>query len=282
MKNCPGLIVFPIVDKNIKEGKEDIYEVQVKNIESGAKQWATSNALNGFENNGDTVKLTLYQLKQAGMVDNNITDPKTKKLFPDDMIVTIKKTAGDYVATLDTNSGNPTALTKYSEATPTLKLNGDTIVYLEYKKNSTNTYNDPGVTAISYTGNPINSGITSAIKDSNDRIVLAISYGQIGTYTMYYDVTDSGITERIARTVIVRDSEPPVITVPATTTRVSRSSAASYNLISSITVTDESGYDVVADRTLPSTAGTYTITYTATDRSANRNVSTARRTIIVQ
>ena len=126
----------------------------------------------------------------------------------------------------------------------------------------------------------MNSRVTSAVKNSLGNVVLNVSYGQIGTYYVYYDVEENDISARVVRTVIVRDSEPPVITIPATT-RVSRSSAGSYNLINTITVTDESTYTVSSDRTnLPSVAGTYTITYTATDSYGNS--STARRTIIVQ
>ena len=164
---------------------------------------------------------------------------------------------------------------------PAFKLNGKEVVYLEYIKNSTSVYLDPGVVAISSNGEAI-TNITSVIKDINDRVVLAISYGQEGIYHIYYDAEYNNQKVRIIRTVIVRDSKAPVITFPTTTTKVSRSNAASYNLTGDIVCSDESDCDVVVDRTLPSTIGTYTITYTATDRSKRKNTSTFRRTIIVQ
>ena len=274
-----GLLVFPAVDKSIKEGRKDLYNVQISNIEQGAKEWVSDNLFKAPDKDGESMVLTLYQLKQAGKVDNNVTNPIDKKLFPDDLEIKITKTSGDYVSKFVESTGNATNLTQYSPNTPILKLNGDELVYLEYQKNSTNIYTDPGVTARSVSGDTI-SNVTTATKSSVGNVVLNISYGQIGTYYVYYDATDGDITARVIRTVIVRDSEPPVITVPTTTT-VSRSNAASYNLKTTVTVTDQSSYTLETDRAnLPSVSGTYTITYTAKD--AYGNISEARRTIVVQ
>ena len=273
-----GLLVFPAVEKSLKDGKEDLHRVQINNIENAALTWTSDNAFKSPDKPGETMLLTLYQLKQAGKIDNDIIDPVTKNLFPDDLTIKITATASDYKAEVVEDSGNPTNDKKYNPLTPDVKINGKEFVYLEYKKNSTQAYADPGVTALSSTGASI-SDITSAIKDENGNIVLNITYGRMGTYNIFYDVTSDNITVRVIRTVIVKDSKGPVITLPSTTT-VSRSNAASYNLISTITVTDESEYTVTPDRTnLPSVAGTYTITYTATD--AYGNTSQARRTIIV-
>lgn len=275
-----GLLVFPAIDKSIKEGRENVFKTQVRNIEEGAKQWAIDGNNPTLEDDGDVAKLTLYQLKQAGRIDNNVTNPKTKKPFPDDMIVDITRTASDYETNLIETTGNETSMLEYNGEVPAVKLNGKEIIYLEYQKNSTATYTDAGVTAYAPDGSAI-SDITSAIKDANDRIILAISYGQIGTYHVYYDVEYNDIIIRVVRTVIVRDSKAPTIILPTTTTRVAKGSAASYDLIGTVSVVDESAYDIVVDRTLPSTEGTYTITYTATDRSKRKNVATARRTIEV-
>ena len=273
-----GLLVFPIVDKSIKEGKDEIYKVQISNIESGAIEWVADNIFKSPESADEEMLLSLYQLKKSGKVDNEILNPVNKKLFPDDMIIKITKTKSDYKAKVLENSIGESNLTKYSELTPSLKLNGDELVYLEYIKNSSDTYTDSGVVALSSEGLTLSP--TTIIKDSLGNEVSSISYGLVGTYNIYYDLEDNDIKVRVIRTVIVKDSKAPVITVP-NTTRVSRSNAASYDLTSTVTVTDQSDYVLTLDRTnLPSVAGTYTITYTATD--IYNNISTARRTIIVE
>ncbi len=272
-----GLIVFPAVDKAIKEGKEDLYKVQVSNIEAGAIAWVAENVFSAPSKEGEMITLTLRQLKQAGKVDNEIINPKTKTLFPNDMLVTITKKSGSYKAEVLTETGSETDETEYNPFSPTLILNGSTLEYVELRT-SGQAYQDPGVIAKNSEGEIITNDVVITItKDSNT--VLNIPVTTIGTYTITYSVTSLGLTEKIVRTVIVRDSEPPVITIPSTTT-ISVANTGSYNLIDTITVSDISTYTVVADRTLPSVAGTYTITYTATDEYDN--VSTARRTIIVE
>ena len=272
-----GLLIFPVVDKSLKEGKEDLYNVQISNIEQSAKEWVSDNVFIAPESDGEWMLISLYQLKQSSKLDKNITNPVTKKLFPNDMAVKITKVSNDYKTELLRDTGSPVDLTKYSDYTPNLKLNGDEVIYLEYKNNSTEIYTDAGVTALSNEGESLQSSVTTATFDGEGNVILGISYGQPGIYNIYYDVEDHDITARVIRTIIVK---PPVITVPATQT-ISKTQAASYNLISTVTVTDESTYTISTDRTtLPSVEGTYTITYTATDSYGN--TSTARRTIIVE
>lgn len=288
-----GLLVFPAVDSSIKEGKEKVYRTQVRNIEEGAKQWAIDASTPNLEDDGDVAKVTIYQLKQAGRVDNNVTNPKTKKPFGDELVINITKTAGDYTTSLIEAEGNLNDTTL--NVIPLVKLKpsqncdkGTEIVYCEYKKNSPTTYFTSSyqaiteVLALAEDSTPI-TDITYKVYDANGGDVTGNNFtmGQLGTYYVYYHVKYNNYTIRLIRTVIVRDSIAPTLTVP-TSTKVSRSNAASYDLIGTVTCTDESDCDVVADRTLPSTIGTYTITYTATDRSKRKNSSTARRTIIVQ
>ena len=275
-----GLLIFPAVDRSLKEGKEDLRKVQISNIEAGTRAWLADNIFAAPETAGETMLLTLYQLKQSGHVKSDIIDPTTKNLFPNDMVVKIKRTSKDYEIEIQEDTGNPTSDTEYNPNTPDVELNGNELVYLEYKNGSTQTYNDPGVKALSSIGTPI-TNVAAAIKDVLGNVQFSIPYGRIGIYNIYYDVEDSEITVRVIRTVIVKDSKAPVITVKANEpVSIPKSSAASYNLLGSVTVSDESEYDITADRTnLPSVEGTYTVTYTATDIYGN--TSTLRRTIKV-
>ena len=125
-----GLLIFPAVDKSLKEGKEDLYKVQIDNILQGAKEWVAENVLIAPDKNGESKILTLYQLRQAGKIDMNLANPIDKKIFPNDLEIKITKTSSDYVSEIVPNTGDDTDLTKYSPDTPKLSLNGDTVIYL--------------------------------------------------------------------------------------------------------------------------------------------------------
>ena len=183
-----GLLIFPAVEKSLKDGKEDLYKVQINNIEQAARFWAADNIFSAPETQNESMLLTLYQLKQAGKISNDITDPTTKTLFPDGLVIKITKSTSDYVVEVHEGTGEQTDAKSYDPSTPNVKIIGKELVYLEYKKNSTQTYNDPGVMAFTSTGVAIND-VSTAIKDSFDNIVLNISYSRMGTYYIYYDVT---------------------------------------------------------------------------------------------
>ncbi|MNE65990.1 hypothetical protein D3C80_1615170 [compost metagenome] len=56
-------ITVPIVGNLLTNSKEDLFELQMKNIEDGAKGWATKNASLLPEDEGDIITITLAQLK---------------------------------------------------------------------------------------------------------------------------------------------------------------------------------------------------------------------------
>lgn len=271
-----GIIVFPAVDKALKQGKEDLYNIQISNIKTGAMAWVSENPFIAPENEGDVITLTLGQLKQTGKVDDDIKNPEDKTLFPNDMLITITKTKGTYKVEVLTETGTQTGETNYDVSLPVIVLNGNMVEYIELKKSGIN-YSDPGAIAI-YENIDITARIQTTITKNNEN-VSSISPTNAGTYNITYSLDYNGKKAKAVRTVIVRDSEAPIITVPATTT-VKLSDVSKYNLISTINVEDVSEYTVTTDKTLPSVIGTYTITYTATDTAGN--IATARRKIIVE
>jgi len=271
-----GIIVFPAVDKALKQGKEDLYNIQISNIKTGAMAWVSENPFIAPENEGDVITLTLGQLKQTGKVDDDIKNPEDKTLFPNDMLITITKTKGTYKVEVLTETGTQTGETNYDVSLPVIVLNGNMVEYIELKKSGIN-YSDPGAIAV-YENIDITVRIQTTITKNNET-VSSISPTKSGVYNITYSLDYNGKKAKAVRTVIVRDSEPPIITVPATTT-VKLANVSKYNLISTINVEDASTYTVTTDKTLPSVVGTYTITYTVTD--AEGNVATARRKIIVE
>lgn len=74
-----GLLIIPIVDQIIKENQDNLYTVQVKNIEEAAKNWGAEN-ISLLPNATDTeVIVTLTTLKSGGFLPESIVNPKTKE-----------------------------------------------------------------------------------------------------------------------------------------------------------------------------------------------------------
>ncbi|MCW8821378.1 MAG: DUF5011 domain-containing protein [Sulfurovum sp.] len=152
---------------------------------------------------------------------------------------------------------------------PVITLNGDATVHVALD----DTYIDAGATAT----DDVDGEITAVMSGSVDT-------STAGTYIITYTATDvSNNVETVERTVIVDplvDSVKPVITlngdatvhVALDATYIDAGATANDNVDGAITAVMSGSVDT-------STAGTYIITYTATD--ASNNVETAERTVIV-
>ena len=186
-------------------------------------------------------------------------------------------TLGSYTVTYsvsDSSSNAASVVTRtvnvVDQTAPTITILGDNPVTIE----AGSTYTDAGATATDNYNNDVTSSITAySTVDSNT----------IGSYTVTYTVSDaSGNQATAVRTVIVEDSTPPTIaligsnpvTVEAGSTYTDAGATATDaydgDLTSSITTTSD--VDV-------NTVGTYTVTYTVSDSSANS--ATASRTVNV-
>ena len=91
-----SLIVVPVVDKLIKDSEEELYQTQIKNIESGAKNWASKNIFSLPENVGESINKTICDLEKEGFIEIDIKNPKTDELFYKDSYVRITKTDYGY------------------------------------------------------------------------------------------------------------------------------------------------------------------------------------------
>jgi uncharacterized repeat protein (TIGR02543 family) len=172
------------------------------------------------------------------------------------------------------NAGNQTAITRdvtvKDIAPPVVTPTGDTTIFVELGSSYTDagftfTDNDTGVFAKS-------SGIAFA-----GAIVNAVNPNQLGTYTFTYNVTDpSGNTGVATRTVIVRDTTPPAITLLGLANlRIPH--GVIYN-DSGVTVFDVSGSvtPTVVNPVDTNNVGFYTITYDAVDPSGNHAIQVTR------
>ena len=84
-----GLIVFPTVNSTIKESKEKAYIEQLEEIKNASEKWAYKNLDMVPNNNGDSVTITLLDLKKGGFLPLDVRNPKTNELFSNALSVTI-------------------------------------------------------------------------------------------------------------------------------------------------------------------------------------------------
>lgn len=72
-------IIYPLVSRNINRAKDDLFVVQKENILEGARTWGSSHIERLPTEDGKSVTVTLKELEDEGLVDEDMQDPKTKK-----------------------------------------------------------------------------------------------------------------------------------------------------------------------------------------------------------
>ena len=255
------LIIIPLVSNSMKDSKQELYNDQIESIKLSLELWMSYNQRPDI---GETITLSLSQLKEAGFVELDIKNPITEELFPNDMILKIINNNNiiEYEILENGNNKNDYNLI------PSIKVNGNVLEYVEINS----TYNDLGVTAKDSSNNVLSNVNVSTSPNLN--------LTKIGTYLRTYTVSISGYSNIAYRTIIVRDTTGPVIEFDGDLT-LTLSQVNDYDFKSDITVTDNSNGDVsvtVSDN-ITALAGSYTVEYKATDSSGN--VSTKLRKVVV-
>ena len=269
-------IIYPSVVGVLNKSKEDAYHVQIKEIESAASKWAYKNASLLPTENDDTITIYLGDLKRAGLIDQDLTNPITTIKFPNDMEILIKRKGTKYQYVVNDKSGTDTG--DVALGIGTIVLRG---LPYEYAEVGT-TYTDPGAIAISKNGSSVpESSIVKTIK-LNGTKVSAIDMKSLKKYEITYAFTEDGKTIQVKRNVEVRDTTPPVLTVP-TNTNLSVT-ASSFGVKDNVKAVDNYDGDITnkveaqGNVTLH-VPGVYVITYTVSDSSGNKR--SKKRTITV-
>ena len=86
-----------------------LYNSQINSIKASLKTWGDDNIESLPVDENTPLNITLGRLKSDGFVDIDIKNPKTKKCFPNNMILTIKKTGNGYEYFVDAESGDERA-----------------------------------------------------------------------------------------------------------------------------------------------------------------------------
>lgn len=108
---------------NIYSNKDN-YETKIETIITSMKLWASDN-IELLPSNDEKIYMTLYQLKTLDYI-NNIINPKTKKQFPDDTLISVKNVNDNYEYNIELGIN----INDYKEL-PILKLNDNVLEYVD-------------------------------------------------------------------------------------------------------------------------------------------------------
>lgn len=91
-----GLLVVPVVGNVLDDKKRDLYNVQIQNIEDGAKSYVAEHVFDIDISIGMSRGITLGTLQSLGYVEDNIVNPLTRQIFSDDLVIVISNTSGGF------------------------------------------------------------------------------------------------------------------------------------------------------------------------------------------
>ena len=290
-------LISPTVTNIIVESRQTVYQKQIKAILNAAYDF-TLQHLNYLPEDDSANSIILGQLKHDGFVDVDIKNPESDEIFPDNLVISIKKddnknhsndlsmVRGNYLYTVEKDK-----LSASSSLLPEiiLSVEGDT----ELKKNSDGNYimtlnlNDemPKVNVSATYSKTSSVDLTNEIKQyilKSGVINETINTSTPAIYKINYSVVNSeGYASLVVLNIIIGDKIPPTIILPELATHINKE-ITNYDLEEGIKCEDNSG---VCEFTYNDTieyghVGTYTITYTAKDPSGNTN--TQERAIIVE
>ena len=251
------LLLIPVVDKQLKESKQKLYQEQIDSIKLAAQKFY-SDLTTKLEKN-ENMKIYLSDLKQTDNINKTIANPITKVAFPNDMEIEIKNEDGIITYNVLEDSGKDSGI--YDNSTPIIELNGERIVYVNL--NDASGYQDLGATA-------------SADKKSISVEVISnpVNITKQGAYIVIYRAINNNRTTYSTRTVIVKDLEAPTITFPETALTISLTEVTTYDFLSDIVVADNSGETIVptVETNFGTLTGIYTIKYIAKDSTGNETI----------
>ena len=193
------LLVVPNVVKSIKDSKQKIYNAQINNIKLALENWKNDH-IELLPEDGESIYLTITQLKRDNYLDNDMKNPITNKMWPNDMLLRIQNNDG-YQYEVLTNTG--IEVDKYDIQTPTISFNTNDVEIIGIGS----VFREPVVTLNASDGTTkILSNLTKTITGSGSTIQTTYS----GVYQIEYTLTQAGIPIKAIHNVIVRDLQNDV------------------------------------------------------------------------
>lgn len=91
-----GAIIVPTINKVVNDNKQQLYDVQIRNIKSGASNFLSDHVLDLDIPNNSSLGVKLGTLENLGYIDSNIVNPITKVEFSSDLIILITNSNNNY------------------------------------------------------------------------------------------------------------------------------------------------------------------------------------------
>ena len=150
---------------------------------------------------------------------------------------------------------------------PTIILNGESKIFVEVNT----VFVDPGVSAMKHNLSqiPNESIVINIAKDGSS--VTNIDTTRLGTYTITYEARDGEYKASIERTVVVRDTIPPILTIPEDI-RIA-SDVFTIDLMSGVSASDNSNESmkvITSGELSLGVPGIYKISYVVSDSSGHK------------
>ena len=111
-----SLITVPVVANILKENKERLYDIQIKNIEEASRNFVAENIFSLNLNKNEKLGITIKKLKDLGYLDPTLIDPSISEDFSDDTSIIIENKSNDITYTVCVNTAcDLSNLTYYGE-----------------------------------------------------------------------------------------------------------------------------------------------------------------------
>ena len=274
-----ALIVFPAVNNVISTSKETVYQTQINKILKAACDFSLQNT-NYLPDKGDKAYVTLGELKYEGLIDVDIKNTETKKVFEDNLVVSINnvganykysninsKLEGDYLYTVEELKNNTVSIESTIQVL-SQNSDGNYIIIL----NSEEEFNLEEDIKVSVDGELLTPHITRYIT-KNNQMVENVDISKSSVYKVYYSAVSEKDNKVFVNystlSIIVSDEQSPTINSLDNVT-ISKD-ITSFDLLSGVTCEDNSGYcDITTSGEIDyGVEGKYIIEYTVKDPSGN-------------
>lgn len=281
-------LVLPTVTSILKQSEDTVYDVKINTILKSSYDYTIKDVefLPEYE---DTKYIMLAHLKENNLIDSDITDPISRELFIDNLVISIKnvgtnhkdksknslvkgyylyKIENDFMQSDEFMSNAPTIeFVGYDNTQVVLNINvGDEYTPVEYIATSSEGENitDKIIKIITYNKKKVND------VDTNKPGIYYISHSVID---------DRGYSANEKVSIIISDTEKPNLTIPENIT-ISKD-VTKFNIMEGVFCEDNSGdCEISTDGKIDyGVLGKYVIEYSAKDPSGN--TTTLKRVITV-
>jgi len=181
-------IAIPVIQGSINSNREKMLNVVKKQLIDVSKDWSAKNVSSLPEENGESVSVTLKDLKESGLLRIDVGNPKTSKVLSNESFITITKRDNNFV--YEVILYDLVDADQVEEGAPTITLNGSQVVNLSIG----DVYTESGT---------LEPDVSIQII-KNGKEVSTIDTSAPCTYSIYYSLVQNDKLGLSIRTVIVK------------------------------------------------------------------------------